>query len=240
MGTAKTFLLGERIGRPGARSIPNPHRGDTATTGLQEQILQHDIPRLAETGALEGIRVAVVKEQGRYFCPRQAAMLEEAKANAQLDMFSANKEEALGGEEQTRSILQAFHNGEGDGDRDSWESEIPACWPANCATTADTCVNRACASFDVCPFMLAHSRIVQAQLIIVNQDLVLADLKQRCQRRLNSDLYRSKLDQGRVVSFQTGGWGQGTQWLAFPGLLVFGFGHVAWIFGLSAPGRDGL
>lgn len=189
-GTGKT--LGYLAGALDAQAhapFPVPIVVATATVGLQEQILRQDIPRLASVGAIDPRRVAVAKGRGRYFCPRTTALLEEKKAaDGQFDMFNAEKHVAEGGTQVALDMLKAWRKGDWDGDRDSWPGVIPACWEASCGASSDTCVNRACEYFDKCPYMASRAKLSQADLIVANHDMVLADLAQRAEEQTSTAL----------------------------------------------------
>ncbi len=180
-GTGKTlgYLAGALDAQAHAAN-PAPVVVATATVGLQEQILRDDIPRLAAIGAVDARKVAVAKGRGRYFCPRTAVLLEDKKeADAQHDLFDTSKPLAEPGVPIALEMLHAWRTKRWDGDRDSWKGMIPQCWEAHCAASGDTCVNQACAHFNECPYLISRARLTQAQLIIANHDIVLADLAQR-------------------------------------------------------------
>ncbi|MFY2658627.1 helicase C-terminal domain-containing protein [Achromobacter xylosoxidans] len=161
----------------------------TATVGLQEQILNDDIPRLETAGLLDSRKVAVAKGRGRYFCPRTAALLEDKKAqDNQFDMFDGEKQVADAGVPIALDMLRAWRTKEWDGDKDSWTGTIPECWASACGASSDTCVNRACEHFESCPYMASRQRLATAQLIIANHDIVLADLTQRSEEQSNTVL----------------------------------------------------
>lgn len=154
----------------------------TATVGLQAQIIQHDIPRLAAVGAVDPRKVAVAKGRGRYFCPRTTALLEDKKMqDSQFDIFATDKHVSDGGIPIALDMLKAWKEKSWDGDRDSWPGLIPACWAESCGASSDTCVNKACEFYSSCPYMASRARLSQAQVIIANHDIVLADLQQRAQ-----------------------------------------------------------
>lgn len=189
-GTGKT--LGYLVGALDAQAhsaVPLPIVVATATVSLQEQILRDDIPRLAAVGAVDPRKCAVAKGRGRYFCPRTAVLLEDRKAqDNQFDMFDAGKHVADRGTPIALNMLRAWRSGDWDGDRDNWIGDIPECWNANCGASSDTCVNRACEFFDRCPYMASRAKLSQAQLIIANQDIVLADLAQRAEEQSSTAL----------------------------------------------------
>lgn len=189
-GTGKTLAyLAGALDAQAHAAIPLPVVVATATVGLQEQILRHDIPRLASVGAVDPRKVAVAKGRGRYFCPRTAALLEDKPArDAQFDMFNADKHVAEGGTQVALDMLKAWRACEWDGDRDNWTGVLPGCWATSCGASSDTCVNRACEHYDRCPYMLSRARLGQAQVIVANHDMVLADLAQRADEQASTAL----------------------------------------------------
>ncbi|KVP97738.1 hypothetical protein WJ96_04000 [Burkholderia ubonensis] len=189
-GTGKTLgYLAGALDAQAHSGKPVPIVVATATVGLQEQIIRHDIPRLAAVGAVDPRKVAVAKGRGRYFCPRTAALLEDKKMqDGQFDMFQEDKHVADGGVQVALDMLHAWRNGEWDGDRDNWNGTIPSCWESACGASSDTCVNRACEHFDKCPYMGSRQKLATAQVIVANHDIVLADLAQRAEEQSTTAL----------------------------------------------------
>jgi ATP-dependent DNA helicase DinG len=189
-GTGKTLgYLAGALDAQAHSGRPVPIVVATATVGLQEQIIRHDIPRLAAVGAVDPRKVAVAKGRGRYFCPRTTALLEDKKMqDGQFDMFQADKHVSDGGIPIALDMLKAWRNGEWDGDRDNWPGTIPECWAASCGASSDTCVNRACEVFDKCPYMASRQKLATAQVIVANHDIVLADLAQRAEEQTTTAL----------------------------------------------------
>lgn len=189
-GTGKTLgYLAGALDAQAHSGRPVPIVIATATVGLQEQIIRHDIPRLAAVGAVDPRKVAVAKGRGRYFCPRTAALLEDKKMqDGQHDMFNTEKHVADGGIPIALDMLKAWRHGEWDGDRDNWPGTIPGCWETSCGASSDTCVNRACEHFEKCPYMASRQKLATAQVIVANHDIVLADLAQRAEEQTTTAL----------------------------------------------------
>lgn len=189
-GTGKTLgYLAGALDAQAHSGRPVPVVVATATVGLQEQIIRHDIPRLAAVGAVDPRKVAVAKGRGRYFCPRTAALLEDKKMqDGQFDMFNSEKHVADGGIPIALDMLKAWRNGEWDGDRDNWPGTIPGCWETACGASSETCVNRACEHFEKCPYMASRQKLATAQVIVANHDIVLADLAQRAEEQTTTAL----------------------------------------------------
>jgi Rad3-related DNA helicase len=103
-------------------------------------------------------------------------------------MFNTEKHVADRGVAIALDMLKSWRSGDWDGDRDSWSGAIPACWAASCGASSDTCVNNACEHFDKCPYMNSRAKLSQAQVIIANQDMVLADLTQRAEEQQSTAL----------------------------------------------------
>lgn len=193
-GTGKTLgYLAGAIEAQAHSAKPIPIVVATATVGLQAQIIKHDIPRLAAVGAVDPRKVAVAKGRGRYFCPRTAALLQDKKMqDSQFDIFATDKHVSDGGVQIALDMLKAWQAKEWDGDRDSWQGSIPACWAESCGASSDTCVNKACDYYSSCPYMASRARLSQAQVIIANHDIVLADLQQRAQESPNTVIPTAK------------------------------------------------
>lgn len=189
-GTGKTLgYLAGALDAQAHSGRPVPIVIATATVGLQEQIIRHDIPRLAAVGAVDPRKVAVAKGRGRYFCPRTASLLEDKKMqDGQFDMFQSDKHVADGGIPIALDMLKAWRNSEWDGDRDNWSGKIPGCWATSCGASSDTCVNRACEHYDKCPYILSRLKLATAQVIVANHDIVLADLAQRAEEQASTAL----------------------------------------------------
>ncbi len=148
----------------------------TATVALQEQILDKDLPALKKTLSMP-FNFALAKGRGRYLC-----LLKLDKALQQLsgilsttiDLFEQSPEEQ--DKELYESMLTAYGRGSWDGDRDRWADEIePGQWHHVTATHRE-CSNRRCPHFNNCAFFKAREAMENADVIVANHDLVLADL----------------------------------------------------------------
>lgn len=163
----------------------------TSTVMLQEQVVR-EILRLASHTSLS-IKAGVVKGRGRYLCPLK---LEQKQANAQaelvLESSSGASESGLDGDlaedeededadvESGRRVLaslaQAWNAGDWDGDRDHWTGALPGGLWRELTNSRVGCLRERCAHFNNCPFFLARDESRQFDLLVTNQDLLLADL----------------------------------------------------------------
>lgn len=152
----------------------------TATVALQEQLVQRDIPQFLTLCGMEA-RVALAKGRGRYLCPRNLRMAgSEPSAQGGFD-FDADV--ALWSrppaERDTKAIEKlgkAFESREWNGDIDTSPEPLSDLVRGMITTSAGGCTGRKCNAFAVCPFFVARRAIGEAEIVVANQDLVLADL----------------------------------------------------------------
>lgn len=135
----------------------------TGTIALQEQLLQKDIPFVLEAAGLE-VSVALAKGRGNYACLRR---LEEARQKS-----------APGSPEQEAAaqLLQLHGSERWSGDRAEIPFRMPAeLWREHLGFNAQDCLGRACPNFRFTPHQIARRALADAQLIVANHSLYLAD-----------------------------------------------------------------
>lgn len=148
----------------------------TATVALQEQLISKDLPDVAKYSGLE-FRYALAKGRGRYLCVHKLdqELKDQRMQDASMDMF--------GGADATddqkglfQRFLDEFLTGRWDGDRDNWPETIEyEDWSMVTATHRE-CSNRRCPHFNACPFFTARKALEDAEVIVANHDLVMADI----------------------------------------------------------------
>ena len=157
----------------------------TATVALQEQLMAKDLPALAASME-QPFEFALAKGRGRYLCKLK---LEQRASGAapEDDLFELDfpaqalptaSQQALA-ERRERlytHMAQLLATGTWDGDRDTL-SDAPdgADWAA-VAAERHSCTARHCPAYRDCCYYNARSKLVQAQVIVANHDLVLASL----------------------------------------------------------------
>ncbi|HEX7817545.1 ATP-dependent DNA helicase DinG [Dyella sp.] len=155
----------------------------TATVALQEQLVQRDIPLYLKLHGTEA-KVALAKGRGRYLCPRNLLMaagsLEDggqmglAGMDGDLALWSKPPQER---DKQTlRKLRGAYDTGKWDGDIDGAPEPVGDFLRPMITTSAGGCTGRRCGQFMACPFFAARRAVADAEIIVANQDLVLADL----------------------------------------------------------------
>jgi ATP-dependent DNA helicase DinG len=149
----------------------------TATTALQEQIIDKDLPDIAQHAGLT-FDFALAKGRGRYICLSRLDVLLATFGGdtATLPMFALDTRFNLSDPTRLNAFLNAYARGQWDGDRDRWPGEIdPLLWQ-NLTVDNASCANRRCSYFHNCPYYEARKQWDEVDLIVTNHDLLLSDL----------------------------------------------------------------
>jgi ATP-dependent DNA helicase DinG len=155
----------------------------TATVALQEQLVQRDIPLYLKLNGIEA-KVALAKGRGRYLCPRNLRMAANSlNDSGQMGLAGFDADLALWtkppqprDKQALAKLSAAFDNSEWNGDMDSAPEPVSDLLRPMVTTSAGGCTNRKCGQFMICPFFAARRAVDDAEIIVANQDLVLADL----------------------------------------------------------------
>jgi ATP-dependent DNA helicase DinG len=151
----------------------------TATIMLQEQLVQKDLPDLVQYSGLP-FSYAIAKGRGRYLCLSKLESALTSHADLAPDQALFEDEQALRLDEETLALYEDMEDkvkqGAWDGDRDSWPDVIPAQQWQRVITDHNQCSNRRCSHFADCSYFLSRQNINDADVIVANHDLVLADL----------------------------------------------------------------
>lgn len=176
-GTGKSigYLIG--IGVAQKMGITHPVVVATATKALQSQLLDQDVPRVVELGLLDAEKVRLLKSRSNYFC-------RESAANAQALLDSADPEVLVDEElltltsDEVQSLVEQWDSGQWDGDFDTLTQRKPRN-VIPIAASSDTCVGPRCEYYKRCPAIKSRSDLEKLQVVVTNQDLLLADLQLR-------------------------------------------------------------
>lgn len=178
-GTGKTiaYLIGAlAAAKKLERNKPLPVVIATATVGLQNQIMQGDLPRLVKAGILEESSASVAKGRGRYFCPFTAEkLLDEEDEGPQTSLFETASNARGTLIDEVKKVNNLWTSGGWAGDLDSLPLRAPTLWDSVKASS-HTCIGSKCAYFEACPFMQSRRAMSTSKVIVANHDLVLADL----------------------------------------------------------------
>ncbi len=177
-GTGKTiaYLI---AALPLARHLDKKVVISTATITLQEQLVTKDLPDLNSNTDLD-IQYVLAKGRGRYLCLSKLDMLLENQDDLGKQGALYEDEQALKLDQGTLALYQEFGknyaSGTWDGDRDSWSTELTFDEWSPVTTDHRQCTNRRCSYFSSCCFFKAREGLDDADCVIANHDLVLADL----------------------------------------------------------------
>ena len=173
----------------------------TATVALQEQLMAKDLPALS-AALPQPFTFALAKGRGRYVCrlkldqlsggdaasadlfesddaPDSASQSPDALAAHTVASAAASARAAERWDERARQYTQwslRLDAGDWDGDRDQLADPPEADLWGPVAAERHTCTARHCPSYQSCSYYRARSKLAQAQVIVVNHDLLLATL----------------------------------------------------------------
>lgn len=177
-GTGKTLAYMVAC-LPIAKALDKKLVISTATIALQEQIVQKDLPALRKHGGYE-FDYRLAKGRRRYLC---VSRLDQALSqNASMDPTQALFEDELAlkldvhQQALYKDMVVQLGGNLWDGDRDAWKEPVSEEHWRPVTTDHKGCTNRRCSHFSQCPFFKARDGLEQADCIVTNHDLVLADL----------------------------------------------------------------
>lgn len=178
-GTGKTlaYLI---AAIPVAKALGKTLVISTATVALQDQIVLKDLPDLRKHSKLD-FSWTLAKGRGRYLCMSrlESRLHDEGRGDSEsMSLFLL--EQPVDDEAASRvtfeKMLATYGSREWDGDRDHWPEQIPDDIWRQVTTDHRQCTNRHCAYFDSCAFFDARKDLDEADVVVANHDLVLADL----------------------------------------------------------------
>lgn len=174
-GTGKTvaYLLATL---PIAKALNKKVVLSTATIALQEQIVLKDLPQVIEHSGLN-FSFRLAKGRGRYLCLSKLDQVMHQDDGMLIPLYE--DEQGVVSEDDTRlyqDMMTRLSEGAWDGDRDSWDDEIQAESWQRVTTDHRQCTGRKCSHVRSCAFFKARESLEEADCIVANHDLVLADL----------------------------------------------------------------
>lgn len=175
-GTGKTlaYLVGAL---PVALEREMPLVISTATVSLQTQLIEKDLPDLVEATDLM-VTWTLAKGRRRYLCPLRLETALET-VSGQDAIYPDELTLVLDSDDRTlvEGLSQAWVTGRWRGDMDQIPEVIPDAVRTAITTDHRRCQGRQCRSFQVCPYFLARETWLESDILIVNHDLLMADLK---------------------------------------------------------------
>jgi ATP-dependent DNA helicase DinG len=149
----------------------------TATVALQEQIIYRDLPDILTNSGLQ-FTVSLSKGRRRYIC---LSKLDQLLSGADAKVLPLYVDEHMAAPDAESLSLytdfaQKMATGKWGGDRDDWNTVIADDKWARVTTDHAQCTGRRCSHVKQCSFFKARESLTQADVIVANHDLVLADL----------------------------------------------------------------
>jgi ATP-dependent DNA helicase DinG len=173
----------------------------TATVALQEQLVNKDLPALAQQ-LEQPFKFALAKGRGRFVCKlklERLASTGEAQDEDLDDLFAEEKAQAQSRAARPaqelearmqfyKSMANALATQAWDGDRDSLETPPEAEAWSPVAAESSSCTGKHCPAFSHCVYYERRTDLVAAQVIVANHDLLLSSLGARLLPELDNCL----------------------------------------------------
>jgi ATP-dependent DNA helicase DinG len=158
-GTGKTFAYLVPAMLSGKKVIVS-----TGTKNLQDQLFYKDVPLVRD--ALEiPVRIALLKGRSNYLCHHRLELAEqEGRFHSREQVKELHEIIQWGGRTRTGDIAELDTITEG-----------AMIWP-RVTSTADNCLGQECAQLNECFLMQARKKAQEADILVVNHHLLLADM----------------------------------------------------------------
>lgn len=159
----------------------------TATVALQEQLVNKDLPALAQK-LDQPFKFALAKGRGRFVCKlklERLASTGEAQDEEMDDLFGDEQKQTPFKRPQHelqarmqfyKSMADALATEAWNGDRDSLETPPEAEAWSPVAAESSSCTGKHCPAFSNCVYYERRKDLVAAQVIVANHDLLLSSL----------------------------------------------------------------
>lgn len=149
----------------------------TGTVALQEQLIDRDIPAFLRATGIEA-GVALGKSRQRYLCERNLAVLRGARSPGNdPDGDQGWPRPPTAGELKRLEDLEAdFDSGTWDGDLDR-RSGLDDFVRRLVAPAGGSCIGNRCAYAKRCPGLKAREALEEADIVVINHGLLLAELQ---------------------------------------------------------------
>ncbi|AKH68726.1 DNA helicase, Rad3 [Spongiibacter sp. IMCC21906] len=150
----------------------------TATIALQEQILFRDLPDILQHSGLD-FSVSLAKGRRRYLCLSKLDQILSGGDAQTLPLLNLDDKQSSPDDANLGLYTQLAENlatGQWSGDRDAWDTVIDDQSWSRVTTDHAQCTGRRCSHVKQCSFFKARDSMGQADVVVANHDLVLADL----------------------------------------------------------------
>ena len=147
----------------------------TANVALQQQIINHDLPRLRRAGLQ--FEHAFVAGRGRYFCRRDAEALVTDQDSADLLSDELHVQRTRDVQDKVEQLITLFDANRWNGLKDDYpgKTNLDSPWWSQVSANRDTCSRQNCAYYHDCAFFRARKDVRDAQVIVTNHAMLYAD-----------------------------------------------------------------
>ena len=149
-----------------------------ANVALQEQILYKDIVEAKNYSSVE-FEYALAKGRSRYVCIRNLINLTEENSNTQTlfqDALLWDEPPSQNQIDKLSEMTDNYSSNRWSGEIDDLENPLEFSLWQKVACNRFTCTAKSCEFYNDCAFFKARKKASQADVIIANHDLVLADI----------------------------------------------------------------
>ena len=154
-----------------AREAAEPVVVSTNTKNLQQQLLRNDLPLLRQALPIP-FEAALLKGRGNYACVRTLVAI-----------ISETRGSLFGAERLAAAHLFSWLVQSASGDMDDLSGDAPnllqplAMMISRVRSDGYACLGKACSYYDVCPVEVARSQARNADIVVVNHALLLAETR---------------------------------------------------------------
>ncbi|MGP1715736.1 MAG: helicase C-terminal domain-containing protein [Methylophilus sp.] len=154
----------------------------TATTALQDQLINKDLPAF-QVAFDKPITFMNMKGRSRYTCPKRLYSMcageTSSDENPQDDVLGRPSFKFKPTPEDTKAIehmAEYLNESQWDGDRDTLSIPVSNnAWQA-VTTDSNSCTRKKCQHYKTCPYYVKKRQIEETDIIVTNQDFLLSDM----------------------------------------------------------------
>ncbi|MBU2892620.1 ATP-dependent DNA helicase DinG [Colwellia sp. D2M02] len=147
----------------------------TATVALQEQLVDKDLPFLKSHAGLD-FTFTLAKGRQRYVCRQKLTQAISHNSDSPQAGFTFAEKPKASDIRTLNAMHKALTDGSWLGDIDSWQETLPLSVWQQVQSDKHSCL-KSMADHSHCPFHKARETMEQANVLVVNHSLLLADLE---------------------------------------------------------------
>lgn len=148
----------------------------TANVALQQQIINHDLPRLRKAGLQ--FEQAFVAGRGRYFCRRDAEAFVTDHDSPDLLSDVEDPQRNKRTQEQVEQLITLFDANRWSGLKDDYQgsASLEQAWWSQVSANRDTCSRKNCVYYHDCALFRARKDVADAKVIVTNHAMLYAEM----------------------------------------------------------------